>query len=811
MRRSHALRSLRPWSLSLLVLVACHRAATPADGGTTPPVASADAATTAADAELAARLERLEGELEKARVEHHVPGMAIAVVKNGEVVLARGFGLSDLEHRTPATDETVFSIGSSTKAFTSTMVGMLVDEGKLNWDDPIDKYVPELKLPVDNAGEPANATLRDAMSHRTGFTRMSLLWVGGAVDTPEMFTRASTAEPWAKYRKEFLYNNVVYASAGEASARVAKMAWPQLLQERLLKPLHMDGTTADQDAAKNNPKRAQGYRWEDATEKFLPLPMRPIPAAAPAGAIYSNAQDMAKWVQFQLAGGKVDGKPLISAASLKETRTAQMQMAPSMAYGLGWMLGVQDGKPIVHHGGNIDGYSAMVAMMPEDDVGFALLTNTSSTPLQNAALGIVFTAMTAPLDDGKAAKGGAENFDRYLGKFVANFGPFKDADLTVTAKDGKLFVDVPGQMNFEVKPPGKDGRRSFAITDQIAVSFDEDEAGKVVALRLHQAGFDFEALRRGYVPPAEIPVDELKPLLGSYDNDKLGLAQISIANNRLAIQLPKQMPFELQPPDADGKRKARIKPAVAVEFRPASGAPSSLVIHEGDQQLEFTRKATKRGKPLPTVDALMKLRRAAIAKGTLRVRGKIRAPQSAIDGTVEWAAAPDGRQVTTADFGKFGRIVEVALRDRAWTDASFAPLDEAHGKYLDQARAGLPMILTGDWRTVFDAVAVTAQRELDGKRVYVVELKLGEAPTIVATVDAKTGDVLELSQAVMVPGAGGIPTTTKLSEYRRVAGVRIPHHLERSDQPSGRTVMDIESVEVVNDEEAAVFPAAPSR
>lgn len=801
-----------PRILALVCVVALTACGKKTEGpGTTPPVAGDAGATV--DPELEKRLVALEAALERARVEHHVPGMAVAVVKDGKVVLARGFGMSDLTARTPADEHTVFSIGSSTKAFTSTVVGMLVDEGKLAWNDPVSKHVPELKLPVDNEGKPAEVTLRDAMSHQTGFTRMSLLWIAGAVDSKQMYTRASTAEPIAKFRKQFLYNNVVYASAGEASARVAGMSWEKLVGARIFEPLGMDATSADQLAASENPKRAQGYRYEEEKDEFTAVPMRAISVAAPAGAIYSSAEDMAKWVQFQLADGTVDGKRLISHEALSQTRAPQIQMAPGLSYGLGWMLGLHEGKKVVHHGGNIDGYAAMVAMVPQENVGYVLLTNTTSTPLQSASMAIVFDALLGktPGED-EAGSGADEDLSPYLGKFVADFGPFKDADLTVTEKDGLLFVDVPGQMDYELKRPGKDGKRAFALTDTIKVSFERDEAGKVNAMRLHQGGLDFECLRRGYVPEPAIPVEELDPMLGVYEHEKIGKADVVISNNRLTVQIPGQPKLELDPPDDDGKRAVRIKAGTTVEFVPAKGRPKKFLIHEQGQEAEFVRTGgAAKAKKLPTGEAIIKLRKRARATKPLHVTAKVRVPSSAVDGTVDWVFMPDGRMAMRTDFGKFGSAQEIVGADGAWSKPSFAPLQIYAGKYLDQARAGLPVLLFGDWDEVFDEIDVERETEVDGRRAYVVNLTHGEAPTIVATVDAKTGDIVQVRQNVLQPGAGGIATKTELGEYKAVAGVRFPHAIERRDEPSGRTVLQVQTVEVFTGDETKAFPPPPSK
>ena len=177
------------------------------------------------------RLERLVDRLEQHRREFHIPGMAIAVVMDDEVVLARGFGVKDVQTQQPVTDQTLFAIGSTTKAFTAALIGMLVDEGRMSWDDPVTKYLPYFELEVDTGDEVV--TIRDLLCHRTGFTRMSLLWAANRVGREAVLRAATRAEPWAGFRERFLYNNVMYLAAGEAAGAAAGADWDALLGERL--------------------------------------------------------------------------------------------------------------------------------------------------------------------------------------------------------------------------------------------------------------------------------------------------------------------------------------------------------------------------------------------------------------------------------------------------------------------------------------------------------------------------------------------------------------------------------------------------
>ncbi|HEY93291.1 MAG TPA: beta-lactamase family protein, partial [Dehalococcoidia bacterium] len=166
---------------------------------------------------LEQRLERLVEQLEQQRQALHIPGMAIAVVKDDEVILAQGFGVADIEKETPVTPQTIFAIGSSTKAFTATLVGMLVDEGKMDWDDPVTDYLPYFTLDIESEDENAEATIRDLLSHRTGFCRMGLLFASGELPREEVLHAATAAEPFTGFREKFYYSNVMYMAAGVAA------------------------------------------------------------------------------------------------------------------------------------------------------------------------------------------------------------------------------------------------------------------------------------------------------------------------------------------------------------------------------------------------------------------------------------------------------------------------------------------------------------------------------------------------------------------------------------------------------------------
>ena len=188
------------------------------------------------------------------------------------MIFARGFGVADVEKKTPVTPSTPFFIGSTTKAFTATLVGMLVDEGRMRWDDPVEKYLPEFKLAVQSKDPNDRATMRDILSHRTGFTRMALLETNRGLSSEEILRRASSVEAFAPFRQRFYYNNVHYLAAGSAAAAAAGTSWDALVRARILAPLGMADTRTSMREARKDPRVARGYAWDEARKTFQPLP-----------------------------------------------------------------------------------------------------------------------------------------------------------------------------------------------------------------------------------------------------------------------------------------------------------------------------------------------------------------------------------------------------------------------------------------------------------------------------------------------------------------------------------------------------------
>jgi CubicO group peptidase (beta-lactamase class C family) len=329
------------------------------------------------------------------------PGLAIAVVKNDSIVLMKGYGTRTMGKAEPVDEHTLFAIGSSSKAFTATLVAMLVDEGKMRWDDPATAYLPGIQL--FDPYVTRELTLRDLLTHRSGLTRGDVMWYATDYNRDEIIRRVRYLKPTWSVRSRFGYQNIMYLAAGQAAAHTAGTSWDDLVKTRIFAPLGMtESNTSIRDLAGKSNVATPHVEVDDT---LFTVPWHNIDNIGPAGSINSNVADMIKWVRFQLAQGKVAGRSLVSASALGETHTAQMPIPVGAdarmvnpythleSYGMGWFLQDYRGRELDQHGGNIDGMSAMVAVVPEEKIGVVILTNANGSLVPTIALYRVLDAL----------------------------------------------------------------------------------------------------------------------------------------------------------------------------------------------------------------------------------------------------------------------------------------------------------------------------------------------------------------------------------------------------------------------------------
>ena len=750
------------------------------------------------------RLERLAERLESARIEQHVPGMAVAVVKDDEVIFARAFGLANIAEEILVTPETIFAIGSTTKAFTATTIGMLVDEGRMTWEDPVSKWLPYFKPSVDSADD-AQVLISDMLSHRTGFTRMTLLWVNGKVPRETILRTANNAKPWSGYREKFLYNNVMFMAAGMCAGAAADSTWEALIEERIFEPLGMNDSNLTYEAAQADPRLALGYTWKSEEEDWVHAPMRNIDQIGPAGSINSNVLDMARWVRFQLGRGEFESHRLLSEEAHAETWKSHMKIRGPVDYGFGWMLREWKGRRVVEHGGGIDGFAAQVALLPEENLGFVLLMNLSASPLREASLSMVFDALLDEWpDESTVAEAQEIDFEDYVGIYIANFATFRDEEFEILINDDRLALDVPSQRTFDLNQPDEEGKWSFALTDQVAISFKRNDQGAVVGLTMHQAGFDFEVPRKGVEIQPDVPVEELEKYVGTFVRAEGGKqVKIFIERGRLAMEdRGKHLAFNT--PDAEGHASLRARADYGATFKTdAEGNVESFVFHSNAGDKLFTRLADSPDPELPTLDEVFALARlderqaALVSAAPLRLRGEARFVQSGIAGTYQMILDAGERYRADIDLGIFGSIHNAVNRDAGWADLSFKEFQELTGRWLEAARLDHPASYLGDWRSFFDDIRVTDWDEVDGRKVIVLELRAGDLPARTTSIDAQTGDILKINTSVETPELPGvkIPAVTYLRDWREAGGVRLPHTIVVETEQNGRFITTVTEVE----------------
>jgi CubicO group peptidase (beta-lactamase class C family) len=316
-----------------------------------------------------------------------VPGLAISVVKDGKVLLCEGFGQRNVENNLPVTPDTQFAIASSSKAFTTLALGLLVDEGFLEWDKPIKDYLPPFKLHDQFASE--RMTARDLVSHRSGLPRHELMWYGSPFSREETFNRIQYLKPTRDFRTAFQYQNIMYMVAGYLIEKLSGLTWEEFVEQKIFKRLKMDNSNFSVNTLQQSSDYA--FPYSEKEEELIKLPFRNVDALGPAGSINSTLKDMTKWLSLQLNKGKVENEQFITEINLQDMHSPQMIIQePSKhpelilsTYGLGWFIQDYKGNKMVHHGGNLDGFSAMVSFMPEHNIGTVILTNKNATPIRD--------------------------------------------------------------------------------------------------------------------------------------------------------------------------------------------------------------------------------------------------------------------------------------------------------------------------------------------------------------------------------------------------------------------------------------------
>ncbi|HET6889648.1 MAG TPA: serine hydrolase, partial [Pyrinomonadaceae bacterium] len=472
----------------------------------------------------------------KALGDWQVPGLAVAIVKNDQIVFARGYGVRKLGETAPVTERTLFAIGSSSKAFTAASIAMLIDEGKLSWDDPAIRHLPGFELFDPYATR--ELTVRDLLSHRSGLQRGDFLWYGSEYDRNEIIRRTRYLKPSWSLRSRFGYQNLMFLTAGQLVAKISGKSWDEFIKDRLFSPLGMTASSTSIKSLQTSNDVATPHAKVD--EKVQVVAWRNIDNIAPAGSINSNVIDMAQWVRLQLSDGNYQGKRLFSSGVAKEMHTPQTVIraeppyslfypeAHFINYGLGWFLSDYRGRKVVEHGGAIDGMRAQIALLPEEKLGLVILSNMHGTLLPTALMYRTFDAYLGPpqrdwsaelLKTFKSFEEQAKTAEKKqqeqrvkdtkpslaLEKYSGTFNNELYGDVKVTYENGKLRLRFGPAFESDLEHWHYDtfqARFSAAGDTKVHATFSLNAQGKMETLTINLPGVADYPFKRVPDPPA---------------------------------------------------------------------------------------------------------------------------------------------------------------------------------------------------------------------------------------------------------------------------------------------------------------------
>ncbi len=549
--------------------------------------------------------------VERGLAELEVPGVALAVVKDGKVILAEGYGLRDLEKKEKMSADTLLAIGSSSKAFTTLALGSLVDRGLVEWDQPLRNYLPWFKLHDSPAAE--RISPRDLVTHRSGLPRHDLLWYNNrSLTREELVRRLAYLEPTADLRNRFQYNNLMFLTAGYLLETLTGKSWEDSVRELVFNPLEMKRSNFSIEDSRRDPDHARPHAFRD--DRTTAIPFRNIDNVGPAGSINSTAREMSNWLLLHLGRGEFAGKKILNPATLAEMHLPHMStgagsaepMIEEIGYGLGWFVDSYRGYRRVHHGGAIDGFISQVAFLPAKGIGMVVLANLGGTPLPELLCRTAFDLLLGlePRDwIGEAAKQMAQG--RKLGEEARQKGRERRVTGTRPARDLTEYSGVyhhPGYGDLEVKL--ERGKLSFVFNDietplehwhydtfnggqagdatfrDFKINFGRAVSGRVAWLEA-QLEPTLDPLRLVKKAPARLydPV-HLQKLSGRYQLPGQ-VIEISLKGSGLTLVLPGQPEFDLlaQPDEDFVLKQARI---VRIRFlEDKDGRVSGLELNQG--------------------------------------------------------------------------------------------------------------------------------------------------------------------------------------------------------------------------------------
>ena len=769
--------------------------------------AQAASATAAVQADYSKPLQAIEDKAEARRKELGIPGMSLVIVKDDQIIYLKGLGYKDLEHKIAVTPDTQFAIGSATKAFTALSALMSMDEGKLSLDDSPKKVLPYFKMYDPDTDK--NITIRDLMCHASGLNRTDLAMVTGKLNRAELIQVAGQAKPTAKLREKFQYQNIMFTAVGEIVAQVQKEPWEKFVPERIFAPLHMTNSTMSIKGMEKSKDYSFGYDYNSDTKQTDKLPFRPIDQVAPAGSINSSARDMAEWLRFVMNGGTVDGKRLVSEKGYDEWLKPQMNIAGSMSYGFGWFLQQWNGLKVVQHGGNIDGFNSLVAMIPEKKVGFVLLTNVSASSLGGELMPVVWQNLLGDIKIDESQKLPVKTMEKLAGKYG-----LASANLEIEVKiDGdKLMIVVPGQPPYTLLRTAPRQFRLAELPEGFSAKFTPEE-GDATEIELTQPGKTTKLTRAGSqpapVPPPTTAGSALSgELAGKYQSTgEKSTIEIKESGGSFTFNIAGQPPYTLTEKSKD---TYSLDPLPSTYWlttkRDAAGKIEAVVVTQPEGEFAFTRIAGPDAKPKITVDELAAKTVEAVGGEANWLKIKSRVVDADVD-FINQGVKATNRSYAMAPNKSAGETTFTALGKTIATEweyfdgengselVSFAPLEKYTGKRLDDIRLAADFYSPLHWKTNFKKVDITGVAKVGDEEAFVVVFE-PEKGTNFTEYYSTTSFLLLKREGIITSSTSSqqIPYTIVYSDYRDVDGIKLPFKSVNSNIANGDIVTLVRTV-----------------
>ncbi len=578
------------------------------------------------------KVSKLDKRLQKVMELSNCPGMAVAVVEKNKIIYAKGFGFKDYENKKPVDTQTLFAIGSCTKAFTGAILGQLQEEDKIDLDASPRDYMPELKF--YNPQMNSSITVRDLLSHRTGLPRHDISWYMFPSDSRDsLLARIQYHEPTLSVREGFQYNNFMYLAAGSLGEKITGKTWEENIRDQIFKPLKMANSNLHIDELLKVDNIAKGYTYS-SKKGIVNEDYYRIRGMAPAGSINSNVMEMANWTMAWINNGMFEGNQVIPEAYRREAISSQMIASSTTSgakrpnynfgnYGFGWFLKSYNSHVRVEHGGNINGFSANVCFFPNDSIGIIVLVNQNGSGVPSLVRNIIADKMlglkSVEWEEGllkaeKAKKKSAKNKEEInepeassirvkdskpshkKEDYVGLFSHPGYGKLRVMIKGDSLFAKLPNELwylnhfHYDIFEPIEAGEEvdTNSSGGGLMFNFSTNLAGEIEGFRISVESRLDPILFKRQLEEVKMETSDLEKYLGEYDLGGAS-AKVFIKDDGLKLNVPGQPEYSLL---AAGNDKFVLEglDGYSVQFEVKEGKVSALTFMQPNGNFRVPKK-----------------------------------------------------------------------------------------------------------------------------------------------------------------------------------------------------------------------------